>query len=294
MKRYKWKIVIIIVFIIGFFLMLYPDFSNYWNSKNLSTVVRSYHESMESFSEEDYEKEFGAAEAYNEDLRNINFPFRNYDLVEGYEDILDISETGIMGYLTIDKINVELPIYHGTSEGVLQIGVGHLQGSSLPTGGIGNHPVLSAHNGLADAELFTNLDQMEKGDTFTVTVLDRKLTYQVDQIVVVEPQEFSELAIDEEKDYCTLLTCTPFGVNSHRLLVRGVRVDDTDMGIFADGKLLDSNMVFLVMFVSISVLALLIFFGWRCFHNKRNLAISSLKDRIRNGNIANEKEKDRK
>lgn len=253
--------------------MLYPRFSSYWYSKNQSKVVTSYNEALNEIPQENYEKEFEAAEIYNESLGEIDFPFRNFDLIEGYEEILDVSGTGIMGYLSIEKIDVELPIYHGTSEGVLQIGVGHMQGSSLPTGGIGNHIVLSAHNGLTDAELFTNLNQMQEGDIFTITVLDRELTYQVDQIVVVEPQDFSELYTDKEKDYCTLLTCTPLGVNSHRLLVRGVRIDEEEgkIDLFADATLVAADLVTVIIFSGICVVLLLIWIVWYYFRRKKKI-----------------------
>lgn len=260
MKRYKWNIVIILVFIVGLSVMLYPNIRNYWNSKTQSQMVASYNEILSDVPEEDYEGMLEEAEAYNEALQNIDFPFRNFDLVEGYEDLLDVSGTGIMGYITIEKIGVELPIYHGTSEGVLQIAVGHMQGSSLPTGGAGNHIVLSAHSGLSDAELFTNLDQMEEGDTFTITVLDRTLTYQVDQILVVEPQDFSELYSEEGKDYCTLMTCTPFGVNSHRLLVRGIRIEEGSKSVsaLADAYQIDTDIVTFVIFIILLIIVLFI------------------------------------
>ena len=263
MKKHKWKIIIILIFIVGLSVMLYPNFSNYWNSRSQSKVVASYNQALKEIPQEDYEEMLEEAKSYNEALQNIDFPFRNFDLVDGYENILDVTGTGIMGYLSIEKINVELPIYHGTSDGVLQVGVGHMQGSSLPTGGIGNHIVLSAHNGLADAELFTNLDQLEEGDTFTITVLDQELIYQVDQILVVEPEDFSELAMDEEKDYCTLLTCTPFGVNSHRLLVRGVRVSQEESQTSSEeAQWINTDIIALVIFALISMVALLIWLLW--------------------------------
>ena len=143
----------------------------------------------------------------------------------GYEKTLDITGTGIMGYISIPKIKVELPIYHGTEDGVLQIACGHLEGSSLPVGGASTHAVLSAHRGLPSAKLFTNLDKLETEDTFTITILDRVLTYQVDEIAIVLPSETDKLQIEEGKDYCTLMTCTPYGINTHRLLVRGHRVE---------------------------------------------------------------------
>jgi sortase A len=201
----------------------------------------------------------------------VNRPFLNYAEAGDYNSILDISGTGIMGYVTIEKLGVELPIYHGTSEGVLQVAAGHLEGSSLPVGGEGTHSVLSAHRGLPSARLFTNLDKMEAGDTFTVTVLDRKLTYQVDQIKIVEPQEINNLIIEEGKDYCTLMTCTPYGINSHRLLVRGERISQEESGNFvtADGYLVNTSAVAIVVAIILLFWILLGLLIWQRFSWKR-------------------------
>jgi sortase A len=170
------------------------------------------------------------AEQYNERLFSVRAPLYEPTQVIGYNDTLDITGTGIMGYIDIEKIGVELPIYHGVDQGVLQIGVGHLEGSSLPVGGENTHCILTGHRGLPSAKLFTDLDEMKIGDKFTVTVLDRVLTYEVDQIKVVLPEDTSELTIREGKDYCTLVTCTPYGINTHRLLIRGVRVEGGQAG----------------------------------------------------------------
>jgi sortase A len=163
-------------------------------------------------------------------LFSVRAPLYEPTQVIGYNDTLDITGTGIMGYIDIEKIGVELPIYHGVDQGVLQIGVGHLEGSSLPVGGENTHCILTGHRGLPSAKLFTDLDEMKIGDKFTVTVLDRVLTYEVDQIKVVLPEDTSELTIREGKDYCTLVTCTPYGINTHRLLIRGVRVEGGQAG----------------------------------------------------------------
>ena len=169
-----------------------------------------------------------AADAYNRQLNTTPNSFYKPDLVSGYAQTLDISGTGIMGYITIPKISVELPIYHGTDEGVLQVAAGHLEGSSLPVGGAGTYAVISAHRGLPSAKLFTNLDELEVGDRFTITVLNRVLTYEVDQISIVLPTEIDQLLPTEGMDYVTLMTCTPYGINTHRLLVRGKRVETTE------------------------------------------------------------------
>ena len=157
-------------------------------------------------------------------------PFINYSEVSGYDDILNVTGNGMIGYITIDKINVKLPIYHGTSESILNVAVGNLPGSSLPVGGESTHSVLSAHRGLPSAKLFSDLDKLKERDTFTITVLNRLLTYEVDHISIVEPDKIEDLYIEEGKDYCTLLTCTPYGINTHRLLVRGHRVENADDG----------------------------------------------------------------
>ena len=184
-----------------------------------------YAEEVEQLSDADYQTYFDAADAYNRQLNTTPNAFYKPDLVSGYAQTLDISGTGIMGYITIPKISVELPIYHGTDEGVLQVAAGHLEGSSLPVGGAGTHAVISAHRGLPSAKLFTNLDELEVGDRFTITVLNRVLTYEVDQISIVLPTEIDQLLPTEGMDYVTLMTCTPYGINTHRLLVRGKRVE---------------------------------------------------------------------
>lgn len=248
MKKDRTNVILVLIFVIGLSVMLYPAVSDYWNSRTQSRAVATYSETVASMSEEDYEEMFAEAEAYNQALARLDMPFINYDQVEGYEDILDVSGTGIMGYVTIEKIRVELPIYHGTDDSVLQIAAGHLQGSSLPIGGKGTHSVISAHRGLPSARLFTELDKLEEGDTFTVTVLNRRMTYRIDQIRIVEPQEIEELRIDPDEDYCTLMTCTPYGINSHRLLVRGVRTAADDAGDYvpADAYQVSTTIVAIV------------------------------------------------
>lgn len=230
MKKDRMNLILVIIFIIGLSVMLYPTVSEYWNSRTQSRAVASYNETIESMTEADFDRMFAEAEDYNRRLMSIPMPFVNFEQLEGYENLLDVGGTGIMGYVTIPKIRVELPIYHGTAASILQVAAGHLQGSSLPTGGLGTHSVISAHRGLPSAQLFTHLDELEEGDTFTITVLDRAMTYRVDQIRIVEPQEVEELQIDPMEDYVTLMTCTPYGINSHRLLVRGVRTTGEETG----------------------------------------------------------------
>jgi len=227
-KKHLSTILLVLVLIIGLSLLLYPSVSNYWNSLHQSRAIVDYDAALDNLQPEDFTVLFEEAEVYNRKMARVSYPLMYFDQVEGYEKALDISGTGIMGYITIPKIDVQLPIYHGTSEGVLQVAVGHVQGSSLPTGGEGTHSVLSAHRGLPSARLFTDLDEIELEDTFSITVLDRLLTYQVDQILIVEPQEVDELYVVEGKDYCTLVTCTPYGINSHRILVRGHRIENPE------------------------------------------------------------------
>ena len=228
MRKNLSTIILILIFLVGLSVMLYPSVSDAVNQKHQSRAVAGYAEEVEQLSDADYQTYFDAADAYNRQLNTTPNAFYKPDLVSGYAQTLDISGTGIMGYITIPKISVELPIYHGTDEGVLQVAAGHLEGSSLPVGGAGTHAVISAHRGLPSAKLFTNLDELEVGDRFTITVLNRVLTYEVDQISIVLPTEIDQLLPTEGMDYVTLMTCTPYGINTHRLLVRGKRVETTE------------------------------------------------------------------
>ena len=226
MKRDKVGIFLVLMLFIGICGLLYPSVSQYWNSKTQTRAVENYQALLDSLKEEDYTAFFQEAEAYNETLFKLEDHLVDYRYLEGYDEILNISGNGIMGYVSIPKLGVELPVYHGISAEVLNIACGHLEGTSLPVGGTNTHCVLSAHRGLPHAKLFTELDKMELGDTFTITVLDRTVTYQVDQIKVVRPHEIDDVRIIEGADHCTLLTCTPYGINSHRLLVRGTRIEN--------------------------------------------------------------------
>lgn len=224
MRKNLSTIILILIFLVGLSVMLYPSVSDAVNRKHQSRAVAGYAEEVEQLSDADYQTYFDAADAYNRQLNTTPNAFYKPDLVSGYAQTLDISGTGIMGYITIPRIGVELPVYHGTSDGVLQIAAGHLAGTSLPVGGATTHAVVSGHTGLPSARLLTGLDELKKGDTFAFHVLDETYTYQVDQISVVLPSEISKLNIEPGADYATLITCTPYGVNSHRLLVRGHRI----------------------------------------------------------------------
>ena len=232
MKRDKTGIILVLILFMGVCGLLYPSVSQYWNTKTQTRAVENYQEILDSLKEDDYEAYFQAAEAYNSALADQDFPLMDYRLLEGYNDILNVNGNGIMGYVAISKLGVELPVYHGISPEVLNIACGHLEGTSLPVGGENTHCVLSAHRGLPHAKLFTDLDKMELGDTFQLTVLNRTLTYQVDQIKVVLPNELDDVQIVDGEDYCTLLTCTPYGINSHRLLVRGARIENVPPALY--------------------------------------------------------------
>lgn len=220
---------LILILLAGLSLLLYPSFSDYWNSFHQTRAIASYAEEVANLDDDKYEQLWNDARDYNTSLlTRDNAYLLSEEQRQEYESLLDISGLGIMGYIEIPSINVSLPIYHGTEESVLQIAVGHLDWTSLPVGGESTHCVLSGHRGLPSAKLFTNLDKLAEGDVFLIRVLDEVLTYSVDQILIVEPQETQDLQIVPGKDYCTLVTCTPYGINSHRLLVRGHRVETVE------------------------------------------------------------------
>ncbi|MBQ6719193.1 MAG: class C sortase [Oscillospiraceae bacterium] len=228
MQSRKSTFILLLSFFIGLSVLLYPSISSYWNSKTQSEAIVDYEAMLANYKPEDYTAVFEDADAYNRALAQLEIPFIEYKaLNDQYKNALNVSGTGMMGYITVPKINQELPLYHGTSESVLATACGHFEGSSLPIGGENTHCVVSAHRGLPTAVLFTHLDRMEIGDTFYFTILDRKFTYEVDQIRIVEPHDTSLIQIEEGKDYCTLLTCTPYGINTQRLLVRGHQIDET-------------------------------------------------------------------
>ena len=232
MKKKKGKfisILLVLLLLVGLSLLLYPYVSNYWNSLHQTRAIAAYAEAVAKLDKDQYTEILSAAQAYNASLlgRDNTQPLDG-DRKEEYERLLDVSGLGIMGYIEIPCIDCSLPIYHGADESVLQVAVGHMEWSSLPVGGESTHCVLSGHRGLPSAKLFTNLDKLQPGDTFILRVLDETLTYEVDQILIVEPQETGSLRIEEGKDYCTLVTCTPYGINTHRLLVRGHRVDNIE------------------------------------------------------------------
>lgn len=222
-------IILVAIFFVGLSVMLYPTISDFWNEKRQSQAIINYDDLIVDLQPEDYSEHFSKADSYNQKIKDMQFPFLNHkDITNEYSNVLNINGDGMMGYITIEKIKIQLPLYHGTSDKVLNSAVGHIEGSSLPIGGKSTHAVLSAHRGLPSAKLFTNLDKLETGDIFTIRILDRTITYQVDQIIIVLPHETNELSIVPEKDYCTLVTCTPYGINTHRMLVRGSRIENIE------------------------------------------------------------------
>lgn len=264
-KRHKFRIstiVLLLIFLVGLSLLLYPTVSDYWNTLHQSRAIAGYTEQVSTLDNDTYERLLAEAQAYNAALldKADRFQLSEEDLAE-YNNTLCVPGTNVIGYIKIDKINVYLPIYHGTDEAVLQVGVGHLEGSSLPVGGAGTHCVISGHRGLPSAKLFTDLDKLETGDTFSLYVLDETLTYEVDQIRIVLPSEMTDLAIQDGQDYCTLVTCTPYGINTHRLLVRGHRVadtaDDSGVRVTADAMQIDTTAVAPLVAVPLLVLLLI-------------------------------------
>lgn len=262
------------IFLAGLSVMLYPTFSNWWNQRHQTRAVANYKEAVAEMDNDDTEQILAEAHAYNEQLAQLYAPFTNFDAIPGYDDILNISGTGVMGYVSIPNINVELPIYHGTSEGVLQIATGHIQGSSLPVGGSSTHAVISGHRGLPSARLFTDLDQIVEGDTFTINVLNEVYTYEVERILIILPTETDKLAIFPGEDIVTLMTCTPYGVNSHRLLIRGHRIEtiyDKKIKAGADALQVDSMKVIPIVFVP---LLILLFIYWRITGKRKQIRIT--------------------
>ena len=238
-EKSKATLIYVILLIIGSGFLLYPTLSNYYNSFHQSKAISNYIESISNVDEDTIEKFLEEAYDYNNELKNKNSSRWKPTPKEHqkYLSTLAISDTGVIGYIEIPKINVELPIYHTVADDILQVAVGHVEGSSLPVGGESTHAVLSGHRGLPSAKLFTDLDKMEVGDVFYIRVLNEVLTYEVDQILIVEPNDISALEIEKKCDYCTLITCTPYGVNTHRMLVRGHRTETTKqqkLNIMAD------------------------------------------------------------
>ena len=259
-KKNSSTLILVLIFLIGLSLLLYPSFSDYWNSFHQSQAIASYSEQVTEIDDTTYKEMLQEARDYNSSmsLRSNRWVLTDEEK-ELYYNILNVGGTGIMGYVEIPSIAVSLPIYHGVDEAVLQIAVGHLEGTSFPVGGIGTHSAISGHRGHPSSKLFTNIDQVKEGDLFILYVLDEVLTYEVDQIRIVEPNDLTALEIEENKDLCTLVTCTPYGINSHRLLVRGHRVEtlkQNSVRVVADAIQIDEIIV--AAFVAIPILLILL------------------------------------
>ena len=263
-KNNNWTTVFLVLLLLaGVSLLLYPSLSDYWNSMHQTRAIASYAETVSQLDTAQYDEMWKVAQDYNRSLAQRETAFALTDEQKAaYESLLDVSGLGVMGYIEIPEIDCSLPIYHGTEESVLQVAVGHLEWSNLPVGGEGTHCVLSGHRGLPSAKLFTNLDKLAVGDTFLLRVLDEVLTYEVDQILIVEPEQVDALGIVPGEDYCTLVTCTPYGINTHRLLVRGHRVENTPeaarMHVTADATQFDPLLVAPVLAIPVLLLLLMI------------------------------------
>ena len=268
-KKRKFSLstfILIVIFIVGLSVLLYPTISNWWNSMHMSQVIVTYQEKLKDTSEEERKAMLAAADDYNQRLFERNAGIGTN--LEDYDSVLDITGTGIMGYITIEKLNLKLPIYHGMDASVLQIGIGHVSGSSLPVGGKNTFTVLSGHSGMPNARLFTDINQLVEGDVFYITVLDRKIAYEVDDISTVLPQEVEELDIVPGGDYCVLVTCTPYGVNTHRLLVRGHRISLQENTTEEQVQQLDWRIGLLAV-ILLLLLLLCIFLLWRRHRKKK-------------------------
>ena len=262
MRKHISTIILCITFITGLSLLLYPTVSNYWNSQHQTQAVVDYTERIEKMDDSDKLYEIGRAVDYNSLLVDNGRRFSpGKEEKEFYNSVLSVDDNGMMGYITIPELRLKLAIYHGVDESVLQVGIGHIEGSSLPVGGESTHCVLSGHRGLPSAKLFTDIDKLELGDVFMLHVYDEVLTYEVDQILIVEPEDYSALAIEEGKDYCTLVTCTPYGINTHRLLVRGHRIENRVI----DGTRVTSDAIKVNKYLVIAGLSLLLLFVYYLF-----------------------------
>ena len=267
----------------GVGLIAYPSLANWWNNYHQYRAVNAYAEKVSSLSKDEYDQIISDAEAYNEEIAatGLNWNLSDEQMAR-YEALLNIDDTSIMGYINIPKIRITLPVYHGVDDEVLQVAIGHLAGTSLPVGGPSTHCVVSGHRGLPSARLFTDLDKLVEGDTFMLNVLDRTLTYEVDQIRIVEPTDLSDIRIEEGKDYCTLVTCTPYGINTHRLLVRGHRVAnaDGDADVVADAVQIDPTLEALYMSAIILVVLVLALFT-RSMALRRRLNMEEIRRLLR-------------
>lgn len=252
-------IILLGMIVVGLGLIAYPSVADWWNSFHQTRAVAAYASVIADMSHEEYDKILNEAAEYNKQIAETGVRWQMSDEeIQEYNSILDITGTGIMAYIDIPKIHVQLPIYHGTDDNILQIAVGHITGSSLPVGGETSHCIVSGHRGLPSAKLFSDLDELVVGDLWTVNVLDQTLTYEVDQIRVVLPTDLKYLEMEDGKDYCTLVTCTPYGVNTHRLLVRGHRVPNVQGNARVTADALQIEPAYVAPFIGIPIILILI------------------------------------
>lgn len=254
-RKHLSSIILVIIFLCGIGLLAYPTVANWWNNNMASHAVANYSSAVENMNAEDYDKILDAAHAYNATLAEEGNRFFPTDAQHAeYESQLSVGDSPVMGSISVPSARISLPIYHGTSEDTLAVGAGHLEGSSLPVGGIGTHAVITGHRGLPSAKLFTDLDKVKEGDHVVLKILNETLTYEIDTIRIVLPEEVEGLAIDPEKDLLTLVTCTPYGINTHRMLLTGHRIEnDPDWEAVADASQLDTRLVALAVAIPILI-----------------------------------------
>lgn len=253
------KILLILLFSLGIIVFIYPIVAQSINTKNQKQLIINYKKSINNETSI-YENFINEAKIYNEKLSQLDFQYYDYKKLNNYNELLNINGDGMMGYIKIQKINVELPIYHTAKSNILRRYVGHLEGSSLPIGGPSTHAALAAHRGMASAKMFTDLNLLEIGDTFEIIIFDKVLTYQVDNITVVKPTDLENLKIENDKDYVTLITCTPYAVNTHRLLVRGTRIQEETLEKIVTNDAYKINNSFVVFYLTIPVLIIILFY----------------------------------
>ncbi len=279
-KKHFITLLLVLIALAGVGLIAYPTFADWWNSFHQSRAVASYMEAVTDLDKEQYESILRSAEEYNEKLARKGFMWKLSEEEEKeYFKQLNVNNTGIMGYISIPKANVELPIYHGTDEAVLQIAIGHIEGTSLPVGGENTHCVVSGHRGLPSARLFTDIDKLVEGDHFTMSVLNKTVTYEVDQIRIVEPTDLSDLTLEKGRDYCTLVTCTPYGINSHRLLVRGHRVENEQGDALVVADALVIRPLFIAPFIGGPLLVILLV--WMMLASRKRRKRNMTYERVR-------------
>lgn len=271
-KNNKSNFIMVLFFFIGLAILFYPAVSNYTNEKLQSKSVAKYEDLIKKIKKADYTKYFKDAEEYNKKLMKLGSPLINYKKLGDASKILNVNNltSNMIGYITINKIKVELPIYYGTSPETLNTSVGLMEGTSFPIGGKGTHSVLAAHRGLPSSKLFTDLDNIEIGDTFIITILDQKYTYQVDNISVVKPTDIEKIKIDKDGDYVTLMTCTPYGINSHRLLVRGHRIENGKIEKFVATEAFKINRLVVTPIICMPILFIWLLFIAFAPVNKNN------------------------